>query len=281
MMTESATIRTGAGGNHNAAGDVLLVDRIPPVTRLTLNREHVRNPLSEAMIAALKSAIDDATADDAIRVVIIAAKGPAFSAGHDMKEMTRRRSAPDGGRAYYTWLMEQCSAMMQAVVSCPKPVIAEVQGIAAAAGCQLVASCDLAVAARSAKFSTPGVNIGLFCSTPMVAMSRNVARKNAMEMLLTGEAIDAERAREIGLVNRVVPDERLREETMALAETIASKSAAVLAIGKEAFYRQLELDLADAYAYASDVMVTNMLHREAVEGVGAFVEKRIPEWKHR
>ena len=198
-----------------------------------------------------------------------------------MKEMTARRSDADRGRAYFKQLMDACSTMMQAIVRLPKPVIAAVGGTATAAGCQLVASCDLAVASTAASFATPGVDIGLFCSTPMVALSRNVAPKHAMEMLLTGEAVSAEEARRIGLVNRVVPAGREREEAMALAREIASKSALTVKIGKEAFYRQLEMNLADAYAYAARTMVENMLARDAEEGIGAFIEKRSPQWQDR
>jgi enoyl-CoA hydratase/carnithine racemase len=216
-----------------------------------------------------------------VRVVVLAANGPAFSAGHDMKEMTARRSDADRGRAYFKQLMDACAAMMQAIVHLPKPVIACVQGPASAAGCQLVASCDLAIASSAAKFATPGVNIGLFCSTPMVALSRNVARKHAMEMLLTGDLIDAEEARRIGLVNRVVPPGAERQEALALARQIAAKSALTVKIGKEAFYRQLEMPLAEAYRYAADVMVENMLARDAEEGIGAFIEKRTPRWEDR
>jgi enoyl-CoA hydratase/carnithine racemase len=212
---------------------------------------------------------------------VLAANGPAFSAGHDMKEMTARRSDPDRGRAFFKQLMDACSTMMQAIVHLPKPVIACVQGPASAAGCQLVASCDLAVASSTAKFATPGVNIGLFCSTPMVALSRNVSRKHAMEMLLTGDLIDAEDARRFGLVNRVVAPGSERTEALALARQIAAKSALTVKIGKEAFYRQLEMSLADAYRYASEVMVENMLARDAEEGIGAFVEKRTPTWEDR
>ena len=198
-----------------------------------------------------------------------------------MKEMTARRSDPDRGRAYFKQLMDSCSAMMQTIVHLPKPVIAAVQGPASAAGCQLVASCDLAIASSAAKFATPGVNIGLFCSTPMVALSRNVSRKHAMEMLLTGDLISAEDAQRIGLVNRVVPPGAERDEALKLARQIASKSALTVKIGKESFYRQLEMSLADAYRYASDVMVENMLARDAEEGIGAFIDKRTPNWEDR
>ena len=260
---------------------VLLHEALGDVAVLTLNRPDARNSLSEALIAALTESLADIAADSRVRVVVLAANGPAFSAGHDMKEMTARRSDPDRGRAYFKQLMDACSGMMQAIVRLPKPVIACVQGAASAAGCQLVASCDLAVASSAAKFATPGVNIGLFCSTPMVALSRNVARKHAMEMLLTGDLINAEEARRIGLVNRVVPAGTEREAALALARQIASKSALTVKIGKEAFYHQLEMPLAEAYRYASDVMVENMLARDAAEGIGAFIEKRTPTWEDR
>jgi enoyl-CoA hydratase/carnithine racemase len=211
-------------------------------------------------------------------VIVLRAAGPAFSSGHDLKEMTARRTDSDGGKAAFAALFSQCSRLMQTIVRHPKPVIAQVQGIATAAGCQLVASCDLAVASQQARFATPGVNIGLFCSTPMVALSRNVSRKHAIEMLLTGEMISAEEARRIGLVNRVVAQEQLESETMKLAELIAAKPRATVKIGKEAFYRQLEMGLSDAYDYASRVMTENMLAAEAREGIGAFVEKRDPKW---
>ena len=233
------------------------------------------------MIAALTETLRSIADDRAIRVVVLGANGPGFCAGHDMKEMTARRSDPDRGRAYFKQLMDSCSAMMQTIVHLPKPVIAAVQGPASAAGCQLVASCDLAIASSAAKFATPGVNIGLFCSTPMVALSRNVSRKHAMEMLLTGDLISAEDAQRIGLVNRVVPPGAERDEALKLARQIASKSALTVKIGKEAFYRQLEMSLADAYRYASDVMVENMLARDAEEGIGAFIDKRTPNWEDR
>jgi enoyl-CoA hydratase/carnithine racemase len=222
----------------------------------------------------LERRLGEAASDRAIKVVILGAVGPAFSSGHDLKEMRACRD-----RDVYQDLFAQCSRLMLAIVRLPQPVIARVQGIATAAGCQLVASCDLAVAAASARFATPGVNIGLFCSTPMVALSRNVARKHAMEMLLTGEMVSAEEARRIGLVNRVVPDAELDEATGALASTLAAKSGHVLRIGKEAFYRQLEMGLEDAYAYTSRVMTENMMARDAEEGIAAFLEKRKPEWK--
>jgi enoyl-CoA hydratase/carnithine racemase len=236
------------------------------------------NALSTAAMAALQVEIDLAREDPAVRVVVIAATGKVFSAGHDLKEMTARRADPDRGRAFFEETMAACATLVQSIVRCPKPVIAEVDGLATAAGLQLVASCDLAIASDKATFCTPGVNIGLFCSTPMVALSRNVSRKQAMEMLLTGETIDAATARDFGLVNRVVPREYLTQVVTKYAQTIASKSPLTLKIGKEAFYQQAEMGLADAYAHAARVMVENMLARDAQEGIGAFIEKRDPKW---
>jgi enoyl-CoA hydratase/carnithine racemase len=261
----------------SAARDVE-VERRAGVLLLTLARPERRNSLSEAMLGALQAGLDEAARDAGVRAVVIAAKGPAFCAGHDLKELSARRSDADGGRAYFANIMRQCADMMRSIVRCPKPVIAAVQGPASAAGCQLVASCDLAVAAERASFATPGVNIGLFCSTPMVALSRNVSRKRAMEMLLLGEMLPAQAAADYGLVNRVVPASKLMEEALGLARLIASKPAATLAVGKEAFYRQIEMPLAEAYDYAAGVMVTNMLHAEAKEGIGAFIDKRPPDW---
>jgi enoyl-CoA hydratase/carnithine racemase len=248
------------------------------VLTLTLNRPEARNALSCALMNELQDALDRAAKDDALRVIIIAAKGSAFCAGHDLKEMTARRTTSDKGAGHFRDHFRECSTLMQTIVRHPKPVIAQVQGVATAAGCQLVASCDLAVASTEAKFATPGVNIGLFCSTPMVATSRNMARKHAMEMLLTGDFVDAKHAASIGLVNRVVAPEKLEAETMALARQIAAKPHATVKIGKEAFYRQLEMKLADAYDYASEVMTRNMMHAEACEGIGAFIDKRDPKW---
>ncbi|MEX0752587.1 MAG: enoyl-CoA hydratase [Xanthobacteraceae bacterium] len=245
---------------------------------LTLNRPETRNSLSEALLNALGAELEAIAADRRLRAVVLAANGPAFSSGHDLNELTAHRNDPDRGRAYFKSVMELCSAVMQRIVRLPQPVIAAVQGTATAAGCQLVASCDLAIASSAAKFATPGVNIGLFCSTPMVALSRNVSRKHAMEMLLTGDTIAAEDAARIGLVNRVVPPGAEREEALKLARQIASKPAATVKIGKEAFYRQLEMTLADAYRHAAQVMVENMLARDAAEGISAFIEKRRPKW---
>jgi enoyl-CoA hydratase/carnithine racemase len=251
------------------------------ILRLTLNDAGRRNALSEAMLTELQETLSAASADEETRVIVLAANGPAFCAGHDLKELTAGRVQPDRGRAYFTRIMAMCSGVMQSIVTCPKPVIAQVAGVATAAGCQLVASCDLALAAETATFSTPGVHIGLFCSTPMVALSRNAANKHAMEMLLTGDMVSATRAAEIGLVNRVVPAEDLREATMELARKIAGKSSLTLAIGKRAFYEQRDMDLPQAYEYASKVMVENMLTEDAQEGIGAFIEKRAPQWEAR
>lgn len=248
---------------------------------LTLNRPASRNALSEDMIAALHAAIDACAADRAVRAVVATANGSAFCAGHDLKELTARRSDADRGRSYFHQIMTSCSAMMQAIVNCPKPVIAAVNGVATAAGCQLVATCDLAVASSNAKFATPGVDIGLFCSTPMVALTRNVTRKQAMEMLLTGDAISADTALSIGLINRVVEPGTERAEAIALASKIARKSAHVIKIGKTAFYRQAEMPLADAYRYAAEVMTENMMAHDAAEGITAFIEKRPPHWEDK
>ena len=248
---------------------------------LTLNRPASRNSLSEAMIGELHAALDDIRDDPRVRAVVIAANGPAFSAGHDMKELTARRSDGDRGRAYFAQMMHACSAMMQAIVHLPKPVVAAVQAIATAAGCQLVASCDLAVASEAASFATPGVDIGLFCSTPMVALSRNVPRKQAMEMLLTGEPISAATARDIGLINRVVAAGSERDAAIELAQKVALKSAYTVKLGKAAFYRQAEMSLSDAYRYAAEVMTENMMARDAEEGIGAFIEKREPKWQDK
>jgi enoyl-CoA hydratase/carnithine racemase len=260
---------------------ILLRDKIGNISVLTLNRPEARNSLSESLIAELHTALTSVHDDNSVRAVVIAANGSAFSAGHDMKELTARRADADRGRAYFAQMMTACSAMMQAIVELPKPVIAAVQAVATAAGCQLVASCDLAVASEAATFATPGVDIGLFCSTPMVALSRNVSRKQAMEMLLTGEPVSAARAREIGLVNRVVPIGGEREAAIALAEKVALKSAYTVKLGKAAFYRQAEMSLADAYRYAAEVMTENMMARDAEEGIGAFIEKRQPKWQDR
>lgn len=260
---------------------VLIRERDGKIAVLVLNRPRPRNSLSEALLKALSAALSEIKDDRSVRAVVLAANGPAFCAGHDLKELTSRRSDADGGRAYFRHIMTTCSAMMQQIVTLPQPVIAAVQGAASAAGCQLVASCDLAIASEAARFATPGVDIGLFCSTPMVALSRNVSRKHAMEMLLTGEMVEAKRAAEIGLVNRVVPAGEERAAAIELAKQIASKSSYTVKVGKEAFYRQFELPLAEAYAYASEVMTENMMARDAEEGICAFIEKRDAKWQDR
>jgi enoyl-CoA hydratase/carnithine racemase len=255
---------------------VLLEENDRGVLRLTLNRPDARNALSVALMSALLQALARAATDPQARVVVIAGSGPAFCAGHDLRELRT-----DQQRETYERVFDQCSELMLAIVRLPKPVIAEVHGVATAAGCQLVATCDLAVAAEDARFATPGVNIGLFCSTPMVALTRAVGRKAAMEMLLTGKLVDAETAQAIGLINRVVPREGLRDAVDGLAREIASKSALTVKIGKEAFYRQAELDLAAAYRYAAEIMTRNMLARDAGEGIDAFLAKREPLWQDR
>lgn len=273
MANDSSTGRAEVGVQ------VLTEETHGPVAVLTLNRPAQRNSLSESLIAALHAAVDKASADRDIKAVVIAAAGPTFSAGHDLRELSARRTDVDRGRAYFAHIMTLCAAMMQAIVRSPKPFVAAVEGVATAAGCQLVATCDLAVAGESAGFATPGVNIGLFCSTPMVALTRNVPRKRAMEMLLLGEILSATDAADHGLVNRVVPAGTALDAARRMAELIATKSPATIAIGKEAFYRQLEMPLADAYAEAARVMVTNMMYRDAEEGIGAFLEKRPAKWQ--
>ncbi len=258
----------------SASSDRLVLRRDEDgIAYLTLNRPDARNALSRAMMTALESALTGINADPEVRVVVLESTGPAFCAGHDLKEI---RSDP--GHEAYRALFAQCSRLMITILRLRQPVIAKVHGVATAAGCQLVATCDLAVASTGARFATPGVNIGLFCSTPMVALSRNVGRKAAMEMLLTGDMADAAAALRIGLVNRVVPAGDLDEAVAALARQIAAKSPRVLAIGKEAFYRQLEMGVPDAYAFASDVMVRNMMLPDAEEGIDAFIEKRPAVW---
>ena len=253
---------------------LLLRDDDDGVTTLTLNRPQARNALSQGLLVALRAALADLAVDDSVRVVVLAGAGPAFCAGHDLKEL--REAGYD--RAYTEALFATCAEVMTAIVRLPKPVIARVHGIATAAGCQLVASCDLAVTAGDARFATPGVNIGLFCSTPMVALSRNVAPKQAMQMLLTGDLIDAATALRFGLVNEVVPVADLAARTGALARQIAAKSPLTLAIGKDAFYRQAELPLDEAYAYSREVMVKNLEAADAREGIDAFLGKRAPVW---
>jgi len=248
------------------------------VLRLTLNDPDNKNALSEFMMQKLINAITEASKDNSVKVIVIASTGNVFCSGHNLKEIKEARRAKDSGESYYLELFKTCSYLMQLIVNCSKPVIAEVSGIATAAGCQLVASCDLAVSSNSAKFATPGVNIGLFCSTPMVALSRNVSKKDSMKMLLTGDMINADEAKRISLINDFVPEEELTESVMDLAEKISKKSAAVIAIGKKAFYKQAELNLFDAYEYTSRVMAENTLKDDAKEGIESFLEKRDPNW---
>ncbi|MEI5664102.1 enoyl-CoA hydratase [Bosea sp. CCNWLW174] len=265
--------------NAHAKAQILLREDADGIATLTLNRPEARNPLSEAMLAALAETLAAIANDRSIRAVVLAAAGPVFSAGHDLKEMSARRADPDRGRAYFADVLGRCSGVMQQITALPQPVIAAVEGTATAAGCQLVASCDLAVAGEAARFCTPGVHIGLFCSTPMVALSRNLSAKHAMEMLLLGEMVPAQEAARMGLVNRVVPAGEALDEARRLAAVIASKSAATVKVGKRAFYEQREMGLKAAYDHASAVMVENMLARDAEEGIGAFMEKRQPVWE--
>ena len=276
MATNAAVVPNG-----EAPTDELVEVAHQPdgVLVLTLNNPKARNALSQSMMRLLHQTIDEAGENPDVRALVLTARGPAFCAGHDLKEMTAHRSDRDDGAQFFLDTMQQCSKLMQAIVRCPKPVIAVVHAMATAAGCQLVASCDLAIAGKSAKFCTPGVNIGLFCSTPMVALTRNVSRKHAMEMLLLGSVIDADQAASYGLVNRVVTDESVRDAALEFAKMIAQKSSDTVKIGKEAFYRQAEMELGEAYDYAADVMVRNMLTADAEEGIAAFLEKRDPEWR--
>jgi enoyl-CoA hydratase/carnithine racemase len=251
------------------------------VSVLTLNRPQARNALTEAMLHALSSTFAAIAGDSSVRAIVLTANGPVFCAGHDLKELTGRRSDPDGGEAFFEHVWDDCGALMQAIVRLPQPVIAAVQGPATAAGCELVACCDLAVASSLATFCTPGVDIGLFCSTPAVPISRNVARKHAMEMLLIGDMISAEDARRFGLINWVVEPHALHTQAMTIAHKIASKSAVTMRIGKKAFYQQIDLELTDAYRHAARVMVDNMFRHDANEGIRAFLEKRPARWEDR
>ena len=249
------------------------------ITRLTLNDENSGNSLSEEMMTALEDKIKSLSLDKRVKVIIIDAIGSIFSSGHNLKEITNARQNDDKGETYFKNLFDQCSQLMQLIVNCPKPIIAEVDGIATAAGCQLVASCDLAISSSEARFATPGVNIGLFCSTPMVALSRNVKKKDAMKMLLTGDLIDASEAKRIGLINDFVSSDDLKTNVNNLANKIAKKPSLTIETGKKAFYRQHELDLAEAYNYTSQIMSENILDHDAIEGIGSFLEKRKPNWK--
>jgi enoyl-CoA hydratase/carnithine racemase len=266
--------------NAHASVQILQRDDADGIATLTLNRPEARNPLSEAMLAALSETLAAIAKDVSVRAVVLAAAGPVFSAGHDLKEMSARRADPDRGRSYFADVLGRCCSVMQQITALPQPVIAAVEGTATAAGCQLVATCDLAVAGEAARFCTPGVHIGLFCSTPMVALSRNLSAKHAMEMLLLGEMVPAQEAARMGLVNRVVPAGEALTQAKRLAALIASKSAATVKVGKRAFYEQRDMGLKAAYDHASAVMVENMLARDAEEGIGAFMAKRAPDWRH-
>jgi enoyl-CoA hydratase/carnithine racemase len=272
----SAVPQTDAVGSGEP---ILLSSLSDGVLRLTLNRPRQRNPLSEAMLAHLQDALDGAADDKAVRAIVIAAEGAGFCGGHDLKEMTAHRGDTDGGRAYFEHIFSTCATMMQTVVAHPKVIIAEVQGIATAAGCQLVAACDLAVASTAARFGVNGINSGLFCSTPMVALSRNIPRKRAIELLTLGEMMSAAEALDAGLVNQVVEPEDLRSAADAMAARLAARPSAVLKLGKQAFYRQLEMPLGEAYTFTSKTIVDNMMMDDAREGIGAFIEKRDPKWK--
>ena len=266
---------TATNADQEAA---VLVEQVGSIRRLIMNRPKSRNALSEDMMQALSEELENANNDAATRVIVLAANGPVFCAGHNLKELTARRSDPDNGRHYFALIMRTCATLMQSIVNLPKIVIAEVQGTATAAGCQLVASCDLAICVNEANFCTPGVNIGLFCSTPMVALTRAVPRKQAMEMLVTGQEIDAHTAKAYGIVNRVVPQDYLRIVVDKYAIEIAKKSAQALKFGKETFNRQAEMTLADAYDLAALVMTENMLAEDSEEGIDAFLNKREPDW---
>lgn len=249
------------------------------ICRVKLNRPEALNSLCDELLNGLSAALKEIAKSTDTRVVILEAEGKAFCAGHDLKEMTAARKNEDGGAAYFKDLFERCSDLMMTIQNMPQPVIAQVHGLATAAGCQLVATCDLAVAADHVTFGVNGVNIGLFCSTPMVALTRNIPRKFAFEMLTTGEFISAARAAEIGLINKAVPADQLADETMALAQKIAVKLGAAVRIGKEAFYTQSTMAPADAYDYAGQVMAHNMMREDTAEGIAAFIEKRAPNWQ--
>jgi enoyl-CoA hydratase/carnithine racemase len=274
-MAEVVTLRTDS--SKVTAGALVLRQLYEGILRLTFNNPPA-NALSIAVIETLLGELQQAAEDDNVRVVIIASTGNVFSAGHDLKELTAHRTDPDGGVAFFEETFALCADLMLEIARLPKPVIAEIDGLATAAGCQLVASCDLAICTDTATFCTPGVNIGLFCSTPMVAVSRAAHRKQAMEMLLTGETIDASTAKDFGLVNRIVPQQYLTQVVTKYASMIASKSPLTLRIGKEAFYRQLEMPIEEAYSYTAQVMVDSMMSGDAEEGINAFLEKRLPQW---
>jgi len=260
--------------------ETLKVEKVTEsIVRLIMDDEKTGNSLSDQMISLLRTTIKEVSVDKSIKVIVIAATGKIFCSGHNLKEITAARENNDQGERYFLNLFESCSTLMQSIVNCPKPVIAEIDGIATAAGCQLVASCDLAIASDSSSFATPGVNLGLFCSTPMVALSRNVKKKDAMKMLLTGDMIDSSEAKRISLINDHVPSENLSKEVMQLANKIASKSMQTVKIGKSAFYKQAELSLSEAYKYTSEIMAENTMNADAKEGISSFLEKRDPKWE--
>ena len=265
---------------NKSSNNILRKDKVEDgILRLTLDDQENKNALSKTMMEQLKDSLNSASLDDSVKVVVIAATGDVFSSGHNLKEITNARENEDAGEAYFNNLFNLCSSLMQLIINCSKPVIAEVGGVATAAGCQLVASCDLAISSDNSTFATPGVNIGLFCSTPMVALSRNVKKKDAMKMLLTGDMIDAKEAKRLSLINDYVPKEQLTESVNDLAKKIASKSLMTVKIGKEAFYKQFELSLSDAYEYTSKIMTENTLKEDAKEGISSFLEKRKPTWR--
>ena len=261
--------------------DIVQIDQTQPdILRLILNDPKNKNALSDKMMQQLQDLIVEASSNDSVKVIIIAAVGDVFCSGHNLKDITAARANSDSGKEYFSDLFNLCSSLMQIITTCSKPVIAEINGVATAAGCQLVASCDLAIASDLSKFATPGVNIGLFCSTPMVALSRNVSKKDAMRMLLTGDMIDAAEAKRISLINDYVSPEKLNDSVMSLAKKIATKPLSTVKIGKEAFYRQYEMSLTEAYEYTSKVMTENSLADDAKEGITSFLEKRDPIWKN-
>ena len=265
---------------NKSSNNILIKDNVKDgILRLTLDDQENKNALSKTMMEQLKGSLNSASLDDSVKVIVIAATGDVFSSGHNLKEITNARENEDAGKAYFNSLFNLCSSLMQLIVNCKKPIIAEVNGVATAAGCQLVASCDLAISSDNSTFATPGVNIGLFCSTPMVALSRNVKKKDAMKMLLTGDMIDAKEAKRLSLINDYVPKEQLTESVNDLAKKIASKSLMTVKIGKEAFYKQSELSLSDAYEYTSKIMTENTLKEDAKEGISSFLEKRKPTWR--
>jgi enoyl-CoA hydratase/carnithine racemase len=276
----TATPQSATAAPATDAAEPLVISELHDggILRITLNRGAKRNPLSMAMIDAIIADLELAAEEPEVRAIIIAAEAPGFCGGHDLKEMTAHRADEDGGRAFYEALFARCSQMMQMIVHHPRVIIAEVNGVATAAGCQLVAACDMAIAGTNASFGVNGINSGLFCSTPMVALSRNIGRKRAMELLTTGSMLNAHEAMTLGLLNRIVFDKDLTQETMKLAAKVAARSQAVLALGKRAFYQQIEKPLDEAYALTSKAIVDNMMMKDAKEGIGAFLEKRQPKW---